>query len=147
MSNLIKTVNSSNNTILEMSYKSESTFMYNIMVALSNAETASIVYQPGTPKNLVSILKNMVTANNANGHKQKITFSEDSLLHPYEKSRVCDTLDPEYWVLRNVDPSKKDISSLNELYNEILKLIEALVETSGINKSQVVFYLRTKNQK
>jgi len=121
--------------------------MYNIMVALSNAETASIVYQPGTPKNLVSILKNMVTANNANGHKQKITFSEDSLLHPYEKSRVCDTLDPEYWVLRNVDPSKKDISSLNELYNEILKLIEALVETSGINKSQVVFYLRTKNQK
>jgi len=81
MSNLIKTVNSSNNTILEMSYKSESTFMYNIMVALSNAETASIVYQPGTPKNLVSILKNMVTANNANGHKQKITFSEDSLLH------------------------------------------------------------------
>jgi len=150
MPNLIKVMDVTKETISQLSFTNAESFMLQVITAVSNPETAIIMYQADLPKAMLTILSNSVKAQN-NLKGTTIRIEESKVLHPYEKSSgfgFVDTLNPEYWDLRNVDTTEKDIQTLDSLYHEVQFAIDNLVKASGINKSQqVVFYLRTKNQK
>ena len=150
MGNLIKVMDIEHEVVSTPTFESASAFGIELTRALHEPKTQVIMYQPGLSTSLLKTLKDQVKSHNGT-FGTTIRHEESKMLPEYESMGggfgAVDSADASFWALRNVDADDKGIEELYNAYQNVLTSIEELCKASGLGKSKVVFYLRTKNQK